>query len=41
MNEKRYMTCFVFKTADVKSSELLSSQLSGFIASQWLHSSVG
>ena len=30
MNEKWYMTCFVFRTADVKSSELWSSQLCGF-----------
>ena len=41
MNEKWYMTCFVFRTADVRSSQLWSSQLCGFIAIQWLRSSVG
>ena len=30
MNAKWYMTCFVYSTADVKSSELWSSQLCGF-----------
>ena len=30
MNEKWYMTYFVYRTADVKSSELWSSQLHGF-----------